>query len=182
MNRRALLAFGIALTPLAAALLAACGEEQGGPWPAGMLPIKWDRDTCARCGMVISDRRFAAEVRGGPKDTAFKFDDIGCAATWCAEKTGQHPWLADAATRYWVADYASQGTKWLDARRAFYADGSRSPMGYNLAAYAEAQPGRADFATISAKAAANWPAGCIAGTVAASAAETKAAARAEAPR
>jgi copper chaperone NosL len=33
---------------------------QKGGWPDGMVEIKWDRDTCPRCSMVISDRRFAA--------------------------------------------------------------------------------------------------------------------------
>jgi len=64
MDRRRFLAAGFALTPLAAAL-SACGKDEG--WPEGMHPIKWDRDTCVRCSMVISDRRFAAEMRGGPK-------------------------------------------------------------------------------------------------------------------
>ena len=64
---------GLALTPLAA-MLSACGKSG---WPEGMAEIKWDRDTCTRCRMAISDRRFAAQVRGGPKDQVFKFDDIG---------------------------------------------------------------------------------------------------------
>lgn len=65
-----------ALTPLALAVLDACSNK--GNWPEGMQPIKWDRDTCVRCNMVISDRRFAAEMHGGERDTVFKFDDIGC--------------------------------------------------------------------------------------------------------
>lgn len=91
MNRRRLLS--LALTPLAGAVLAACGEDEG--FAEGMLPIKWDRDTCVRCAMAISDRRFAVQVRGGPKNLAFNFDDIGCATTWCSEKVGQHPWIND---------------------------------------------------------------------------------------
>jgi hypothetical protein len=73
-----------------------------------MLPIKWDRDTCVRCGMAIGDRRFAVRLRGGPKNEAFKFDDIGCATTWCSEKVGQHPWMNDPATRWWVADFSGK--------------------------------------------------------------------------
>ena len=70
---------GLLLTPLAAALTG-CGNK--GNWPDGMAEIKWDRDTCVRCSMVISDRRFAAELRGGPDNTVFKFDDPGCLAFW----------------------------------------------------------------------------------------------------
>ena len=57
MDRRHFLAAGVALTPLAS-LLSACAAK--GDWPEGMQEIKWDRDTCMRCAMAVSDRRFAA--------------------------------------------------------------------------------------------------------------------------
>lgn len=133
-----LAAGGFVVTPLAAAL-SAC--SRGGNWPEGMAEIKWDRDTCTRCRMVISDRRFAVEVRGGPKDEVFKFDDIGCAVIWLKDKE----WGKEA--RIWVADAASQGGDigWLDARKAHYVGGKTSPMGYNLAAYPLLQAGSLDF-------------------------------------
>jgi copper chaperone NosL len=59
-----------------------------------MAEIKWDRETCVRCSMVISDRRFAAQLRGGPKNTVFKFDDIGCFAFWIRDHLKTYPWLA----------------------------------------------------------------------------------------
>jgi len=149
MNRRHLIASGFVLTPLAALMLPACGDE--GRWPEGMLPFKWDRDTCARCSMAISDRRFAAQIRGGPKNSAFKFDDIGCAATWYATKLADQPWITEAATRFWVAEFAGQGERWLDARRAYYLEGMSSPMGYNHAAYAEPQNSGIDFDALRQK-------------------------------
>lgn len=149
LDRRRFLhaAAGFALTPLAA-LLAACGRS--GEWAEGMAEIKWDRDTCVRCSMAISDRRFAAQMRGGPRDTVFKFDDIGCVAHWLRGKTKDHPWMADAATRIWVADMASRadGMKWLDAKQAQYIGGKTSPMGYNFGAVATPQPGSLDFQTM----------------------------------
>ena len=81
---------GLLLAPLAG-----CGKQ--GHWPEGMAEIKWDRDTCARCNMVISDPRFAAEMRGGEKGAVFKFDDIGCLVFWLRDKAAQFPWMADAA-------------------------------------------------------------------------------------
>lgn len=146
MDRRRFLfdsaAAGFALTPIAA-LLAACGRST---LPAGMVETKWDRDTCTRCSMVLSDRRFAAQVRGGPKDQNFKFDDIGCAAFWLKAQ----PWGGEAATRIWVADVGSRGNEvqWLDARKAQYLGGKSSPMGYNFGAVAVAQAGSLDFATM----------------------------------
>lgn len=161
MRRRALLAHGFVLTPLAT-LLTACGDE--GSWPKGMLPFKWDRDNCLRCGMAISDRRFPAQIRGGPKNTAFKFDDIGCAATWYDEKRKEYPWMMDVATRFWVADFGSKGERWLDARSAYYLSGKTSPMGYNYGAFSQAQSGSLDFNAMSRKTASMWPANCLPGS------------------
>ena len=130
---------GLLLAPLAG-----CGKQ--GHWPEGMAEIKWDRDTCARCNMVISDPRFAAELRGGEKNTAFKFDDIGCLVFWLRDKAAQHPWMAEPATRLWVADAADMsGATWLDARQAHYLGGRLSPMGYNFAAAREAVSGSLTF-------------------------------------
>lgn len=146
-NRRRLV-FGFALAPIAA-LLAACGRADG--WPAGMAEIKWDRDTCTRCNMVISDRRFAAEIRGGEKNTALKFDDIGCLIFWLRDKAAQYPWLAESTTHMWVADALSRNdepTRWLDPRQAHFLGGRMSPMGYNHAAFAAPQPGSIDFRTL----------------------------------
>ena len=177
MNRRQLLGLGVTLTPLtplmpltpltpltpiAAALLAGCGADEG--FADGMLPIKWDRDTCARCGMAIGDRRFAAQLRGGPGNQAVKFDDIGCATTWCSEKAGAMPWLNEPATRWWVADFNGGGKRWLPARAAHYARGPRSPMGYDLAAHAQAVPDSLSFEAMAEKTAATWPANCRPGT------------------
>ena len=142
MDRRRFLVASFALTPVAAAL-SACGKSSA--WPEGMAEIKWDRDTCTRCSMGISDRRFAAEMRGGEKNMVFKFDDIGCAAFWMRDKVKDYPWMNDAATRIWVADVSSTGERWLDARKAHFAGGSMSPMGYNYSARAYAEAGSQSF-------------------------------------
>lgn len=112
-------------------LLAACARRS--EWPEGMERIVWDRDTCARCKMVISDRRFAVEARGGPKGELRKFDDIGCALFWLREQG----WDREPSTRIWVADAANrpQALTWLDAKTAHYTTRT-SPMGYNFGATA----------------------------------------------
>ncbi|WP_412480496.1 hypothetical protein [Azonexus sp. IMCC34839] len=134
---------GLLLTPLAAAL-SGC---KTGNWPDGMAEIKWDRDTCNRCSMVISDRRFACEVRGGPDNVAFKFDDPGCMAFWLKEKAEKYPWMADPATKVWIADFDSKSREemhWLDPKRAYFVTRT-SPMGYNFAAVAAPLAGALDF-------------------------------------
>ena len=130
----------------AIALVALGCDREAGKWPPGMQPIKWDRDTCARCNMVISDPRFAAELRGGGKDTTFKYDDIGCLVFWLRDKAAQHPWMGESATRLWVADSTDKsGATWLDPRAAHYLGGRLSPMGYNFAAVRDAVSGSLTF-------------------------------------
>jgi len=137
VNRRRFLAdlaaAGFVLTPLAAAL-SACGKAER---PDGLVEIKWDRDTCARCNMAISDPRFAAQLRGGPKAQSWKFDDIGCVVFWLQKQD----WGSDPAVRIWVSDSGDMhGATWLDARQAHYLGGRLSPMGYNFAAVRDAVP------------------------------------------
>ena len=138
-----LAAAGFMLTPLAS-ILSGCKKEG---WPEGMSEIKWDRDTCTRCSMVISDRRFAAEIVGGPQQTVFKFDDPGCLAFWLKEKAEKYPWLNDDATRMWVADFNSKNREeisWLNPKRAYFIS-RNSPMGYNFAAVSAPLAGALDF-------------------------------------
>jgi copper chaperone NosL len=146
MDRRRFIAAGFLLTPLAA-VLSSCGKDEG--WPEGMQAIKWDRDTCVVCNMVISDRRFAGEMRGGPKNTVFKFDDPGCIALCINDKADKFPWVRDPATAIWVADSNVRGNemRWLDAKSVQYA-AKFSPMGYNYGAVAFPQAGSVDFPTM----------------------------------
>lgn len=125
---------GFLVTPLAG-LLSACQDQR---WPVGMADIKWDRDTCTRCHMVISDRRFAAELRGGNPDTVFKFDDVGCLVFWMQEQAGRYPWMSAPGIKAWVADFNSRSRDemtWLDPFQARYIPRT-SPMGYGFAGLA----------------------------------------------
>jgi len=116
-------------------LLAACaGEPKTGP-----VEVKWDRDTCVRCSMALSDKRFAAQVRGGPKHQAFKFDDFGCVVFWLKDK----PWADDPATEIWVMDMRSD--QWIDARKAYYVPGKMTPMAYGFGAVALPEPGSVNY-------------------------------------
>jgi hypothetical protein len=94
--------------------------------------------------MAVSDRYYAAQVRGGPKREAFKFDDIGCALFWLKEQ----PWAEAAETEIWVNDFRSGS--WLDARKAHYLPGKTSPMAYGFGALAVAEAGSLDFASMKA--------------------------------
>jgi len=112
-------------------LLVGCSVDPG----TGPRQVKWDRDTCERCRMVLSDRDFAAQIRyypeGKTRSKVVMFDDIGCAILWLDDKS----WSDDPCTEIWVVDHRSG--KWLDARRATYVTGVLTPMEYGLAAQAE---------------------------------------------
>lgn len=120
---------------LLAGLLAACQQESR----TGPVEVKWDRDTCVRCNMALSDKRYAAQVRGGPKHQAYKFDDFGCVVFWLNDK----PWANAPATEIWVMDMRSG--KWIDARKAYYVPNKMTPMAYGFGAVALPEPGSVNY-------------------------------------
>ncbi|MBI5949346.1 MAG: nitrous oxide reductase accessory protein NosL [Chloroflexi bacterium] len=103
------------------------GEETA----SGLPKIKYGRDTCVQCTMIISDTRFAAAWReqGGIER---HFDDVGCMVAYFRKHS------PGSATLYWVRDFEHDA--WLDAQTAAYAvaAGVKSPMGYGVAAFASA--------------------------------------------
>jgi copper chaperone NosL len=133
MKRREFL--GVLPLAVAAPYFSGCaGEPASGP-----VEIKWDRDTCARCSMVIGDRRFAAQIRDA-QHKVWKFDDIGCAMFWLRQQAFDE---ATAKAEYWVADYDSG--QWLAAPRANYVPGKKSPMGYHFAAFGQSPAGAVPY-------------------------------------
>ena len=116
-------------------VLAACsGEPASGPGE-----VRWDRDACERCAMVVSDRRFAAQVRLAPSGELHKFDELGCALVWLDES-------GRAAREIWVRDHETQA--WLDAEAAFYEPVRATPMDYGFGAIAAPGAARIPFAEL----------------------------------
>lgn len=126
----------IAMVPGLAIAVSGCLGDGG----TGVVEVKWGREYCEYCGMIIDDRRFAAQVRGGKDRKAHKFDDLGDAALWLAKQD----WAEQADTEFWVG-HAETGV-WLDGRKAFYHTGYKSPMAHNFGALPEARDGGLSFA------------------------------------
>jgi len=109
---------------LLAGALAGCWS---GP-TTGPDEIKWDRQTCERCQMVISERPHAAQIRFVGERRAHAFDDLGCALIWLAARSdGQ-----DAPqVEVWVRD--AEDERWIDGLHAHYGRGRQTPMQYGWA-------------------------------------------------
>lgn len=115
IDRRKLLATG-ALLPV---VLVSCGGDKA----SGNEPpqIKIGRDACDRCGMIISDERFASGIVD-EKGKALVFDDPGEMVATVQEE-GLN------GRRVWVHGYPS--LKWMNAEDAVYVvtKAAQTPMG-----------------------------------------------------
>lgn len=113
---------------------AACERE---PEPVRPPEIAYGEQTCDRCGMIITEERYAAGLmletdRGRAYRT---FDDVAAVALFGRE----HPEARVLAR--WVKDYGTR--RWLSADSARYvrAPGLETPMAFGVVA---AAPDRAD--------------------------------------
>lgn len=102
-----------------------CDDKYG----TNEVPIMhWDRDMCARCVMVISDRKNSIAIRGKTKKQEHRFDDIGCLIIWLKEEN-----INPDNIDIWVNDLRSG--EWIEAKTAYYMSGSITPMDYGFSAY-----------------------------------------------
>lgn len=108
---------------LAALLLASCRT----PTPGDPPKIVFGRDACARCGMMISEARFASGYVDASGQSVV-FDDVGELLAAAAKV----PTLSKAA---FVHDF--EGGAWVRAETAFYVrvPTLATPMGSGVAAF-----------------------------------------------
>lgn len=110
LSRRAMVAVLIG-----AVLAAACTRSDAATEPV------WGKEPCAHCKMLVSDKRYAAQVVDELGEHKF-FDDIGCMVLWMeAHKSPPRAWVRDATSG-----------AWLDARTAKYVQGARTPMDFGI--------------------------------------------------
>ncbi len=96
-------------------------------------PIQYGKEQCAFCKMTIADSRFGCELLT-KKGKAYKFDSNECMINYVAKnKVGEETIYSLLTT-----DYSSPG-KFVNAKSAFFIinPAFQSPMGANLAAFAE---------------------------------------------
>ena len=107
-----------ALAVIASALLVtACTRTDAAAEPV------WGKEPCAHCRMLVSDKRYAAQVVDDTGEHRF-FDDLGCMVLWMdTPKASQRAWVREATSG-----------AWLDARTAHYVHGARTPMDFGFEA------------------------------------------------
>lgn len=94
-------------------------------------PFKVGVDACDYCKMTITDNRFGGEIIT-EKGKLYKFDDIHCLLSFKSEK-GETEKVKDM----YLVDYAGKGQLLkLDQAYLIYGEGVKSPMGANIAAFA----------------------------------------------
>jgi hypothetical protein len=125
LSLAAVAAAGAAAAPAAWALLGRAPAEVGPP------AIRYGRDRCDACGMIISDPRYAAAAQRGR--AVSRYDDIGC----LIDRVGQA--LVRGEAEAYVHDAGTH--LWLKAERATYvrSPAIRTPMASGIAAYATAE-------------------------------------------
>ena len=103
-----------------------CGAGADGP-----PRIEEDRTACAHCGMLVSERVFAAAYRA-PGQEPRVFDDIACLRD-AARREGDRQTLT-----YWFHDADSR--EWIDGRSATFVHSEqlKTPMSGGMIAFADA--------------------------------------------
>jgi copper chaperone NosL len=122
LTRRALLVAS-ALAPL---VLVGCGGQTSAQEPP---TISYGRDVCQRCGMIISEERFAGALVTAGGDAAL-FDDVGELVLTVQEEglDNRRAWAHDRGTGAWI-----------DAVSASFVrgDAGATPMGTGVVAFAQ---------------------------------------------
>jgi copper chaperone NosL len=121
-------AAGAAAAPAAWALLPRPVAQIGPPI------LRYGRDRCDFCGMIISDPRYAAAARQGPE--VWRYDDIGCMLAHAG------PAIAEGKAAGFARDAGTE--QWLGARVAVYVRSAsvQTPMGSGIVAFADAGAAR----------------------------------------
>jgi copper chaperone NosL len=123
----------------ALALLVVFVVRGAGTLPDEPVPVAWDRDVCAHCGMHVGEPRHAAQLVT-TDGRVHNFDDVGCALDYLE----QH---RPAIHRLW---FHGEGDAWIPAAEAGFVAAPYTPMGSGLLAVDRAVAGARSFDEVRA--------------------------------
>jgi hypothetical protein len=105
----------------------------------GVKEVKYDREICERCKMIISNRNYATQVINPHDGRRYYYDDIGCTILWFDEQ--KITWEKDAII--YVTD--AKTSEWINVNEAFWTYGAVTPMDFGFSAYKTKQEGQENF-------------------------------------
>jgi copper chaperone NosL len=122
-NRCSLPALVLAL----AVVIGACATAEA----AGPPDIKYGRDICTQCGMIVSEEKFAAAYTT-PQGEKLTFDDTGDLLLY--QRTTGH---AIDPIEAWVHDFETEA--WVTVADAFFVPTAsvKTPMGHGLISFSD---------------------------------------------
>jgi copper chaperone NosL len=123
MRRWIVIAGGIAGI---AALVLALGRAQR-PLE-GPQPVAWDREACAHCRMLVSEKGFAAQIV--EERRALHFDDPGCLFDYLGSAEPSGAWFHHLTEERWIPGDA-----------VGFVPVEHSPMGFRIGAVDAGAPG-----------------------------------------
>lgn len=134
-----------------AMLLLACSLSS---CDAGPEPMRYGKDECTGCKMIVSDQRFGAEIVT-KKGRVLKFDDIGCMNDFI--KSGA---IAEADIKQRVVCDFNHPNTFIPAEKALFLrnDELKSPMRSDSAAFATQTELEAVKSQLGSGEQATWPA------------------------
>ncbi len=94
--------------------------------------VNYDRDVCHICKMGMADPKYDVQAINKIGEIRW-YDDLGCLIEDMRDGDWKQ-WSADKVV-IWIGD-ADSG-KWIDAQKAWYRFGDRTPMGYGYGALKE---------------------------------------------
>jgi hypothetical protein len=119
-DRRLALAAGLLALLLAAAFVRELLRAQAPG--SGPVPLAWDHEACTRCRMLISEPRFAGQVRDADGHV-HPFDDPGCLLLWLEENDVE-------PAEIWF--HHLDEDRWVSGERAVFVPVESTPMAYGL--------------------------------------------------
>lgn len=138
-GRRAALPVAVGLVALAAMI--AFGLWRAQRLPEGPQPIAWDRETCAQCGMHISDPFFAAQLQT-TEHQVLNFDDPGELFLYLADKR-------PPVHAIWFHHF--QEERWIPRERVAFVPAAPTPMAHGLGAVEAGTPGALSYEEAQAR-------------------------------
>jgi copper chaperone NosL len=123
----------LVLVLLLAIVAGACAKAEA----SGPPDIKYGRDICVQCGMIVSEAKFAAAYTT-PGGTKLSFDDVGDLLLY--QRSESDPIDPNEA---WVHDYVTE--EWVPVSDAFFVPtlSVATPMGHSIISFADEASARA---------------------------------------